>query len=863
MSIITLALLMNLLIETSESFSVVVPGDQIVAHVGSTVILPCWISPPENAEALEISWYRHDQLSNPVLFYQDGKIQDLQEESFRNRSSLTLRYDQSGGLKDGDVSLRLEKLTVQDEGSFYCYVSGNSAYGSQKMVLKVTAVGSAPVLFPQPLDDGRMNISCRSSGWYPEPNITWMSDERKVLRPGGTSGSPGADEMFSVHSWTAVSRSDAQLVSCSMALKTGEFREGRLNIQAIISSDSSDPWKALFFIILLLCALLGLVGLILYKYRHKLTGKKTAKEEGELPPQERKIRKDTNIEELRKHAVQITIDHEHSHPDLMISKDCKVLRDRAGYKYTGEGFPYELCASGAQTFTSGRHYWEVELAVPPNPPKDHWMIGVMKHGNYCSKDRSALTPSNGFWFLCSDGPKGLYMSPVTPITFPLLPRPERLGVLLDYDDSQLSFYNVKERKHLLTMSSRFTGSVIAPLFNPGVGDISPLTIIDCPEPVESPVESSQPLLTNPGAGDQSLIIDCPKPVESPVESSQPLLTNPEAGDQSLNKNMDCPEPVESPAESSQPLLTNPGVGDQSLYKNMDRPEPVESPVESSQPLLTNPGVGYQSLNKNMDRPEPVESPVESSQPLLTNPEAGDQSLNKNMDCPEPVESPGESSQPLLTNPGVGDQSLNKNMDCPEPVESPVESSQPLLTNRGVGDQSLNNNIDCPEPVESPVESSQPLLTNPGAGDQSLNNNIDCPEPVESPVESSQPLLTNPGAGDQSLIIDCPEPVESPVESSQPLLTNPGAGDQSLIIDCPEPVESPVESSQPLLTNPEAGDQSLNNNIDCPEPVESPVESSQPLLTNPGVGDQSLNKNMDCPEPVESRAESSQPLLGNS
>ncbi|XP_067301351.1 E3 ubiquitin-protein ligase TRIM39-like [Pseudorasbora parva] len=286
-------------------------------------------------------------------------------------------------------------------------------------------------------------------------------------------------------------------------------------------------------------------------------------------------------------SVQITIDRERSHPDLLISKDCKVLRERTGYIPTGEGFPYELCASGAQTFTSGRHYWEVELAAPPKPPKEelaappNWMIGVMKHGNYRSTDRSAVTPSNGFWFLCSDGPKGFHTNTDPPVKLPVTPRPERLGVLLDYDDGQLSFYNVKERKHLLTMSSRFTGSV-APLFNPGVGDTSVIKIIDCPEPVESPVESSQPLLTNPGAGDQSQIIDCPEPVESPEESSQPLLTNPGVGDQSLIKIIDCPEPVESPEESSQPLLTNPGVGNKSPITIIDRPEPVESPEESSQ-----------------------------------------------------------------------------------------------------------------------------------------------------------------------------------------------------------------------------------------------------------------------------------------
>uniref|UniRef100_A0A671SH49 Ig-like domain-containing protein n=1 Tax=Sinocyclocheilus anshuiensis TaxID=1608454 RepID=A0A671SH49_9TELE len=122
----------------SVSFTVVVPGDPIAAHVGSTVIVPCWISPAENAEALEICWYRHDQFSNPVLLYNHGKLQDVQEEPYRNRSSLALRSDQSGGLNDGDVSLRLEKLRVQDEGSFHCEVSGDRKYDSKVVDLKIT-----------------------------------------------------------------------------------------------------------------------------------------------------------------------------------------------------------------------------------------------------------------------------------------------------------------------------------------------------------------------------------------------------------------------------------------------------------------------------------------------------------------------------------------------------------------------------------------------------------------------------------------------------------------------------------------------------------------------------------------------------
>ncbi|XP_077083483.1 butyrophilin subfamily 1 member A1-like [Siphateles boraxobius] len=390
MSIIIIALLVNLLIETSESFTVVVPRDQIVAHVGSTVTLPCWISPPENAEVLEIRWYRHE-FSNPVLLYQYGKIQDIQEESFRNRSSLTLWSDLSGGLKDGDVSLQLEKTRIQDEGRFHCYVSGESAYDSGEVVLKVT----------DPPD----------------------------------------------------------------------------------SIDPSDLWKALFFTILI-CALLGLVGLILYKYRKKLKGKKPEDQTGG----------EINIEELRKHAVKITIDQHYVSPDLNISKDRRKVRLSKKYKHTGEGFPYKLYAFGAQTFTSGRHYWEVELAQENTPPKNYWLIGVAKDGNFRLKDKS-FTPSNGYWFLCSDGPNGFYISSDPPVSLSLTPRPEQLGVLLDYDRGQLSFYSVKERKHVLTMSTRFTGSV-APLFNPGVGDLSVLAILDCPEPVETPVESSEPLLSN-------------------------------------------------------------------------------------------------------------------------------------------------------------------------------------------------------------------------------------------------------------------------------------------------------------------------------------------------------------------------------
>uniref|UniRef100_A0A8C2J706 B30.2/SPRY domain-containing protein n=1 Tax=Cyprinus carpio TaxID=7962 RepID=A0A8C2J706_CYPCA len=238
---------------------------------------------------------------------------------------------------------------------------------------------------------------------------------------------------------------------------------------------SSGPWKALFFSVLI-CLILGLVGFIIYKYRFKLTGTTWLK-----------VLKDVVfsniIEALRKYAVHFTIDRQHVYPNLRVSQDGKSMKDAPGYNHTREAFPYKLYAFGAQKYSSGRHYWEVELVRSPNPPKNYWIIGVMKHENVGAKSKPALIPSNGCWFLCSEGQNGFYTSTDQSVKLPLTPRPERLGVLLDYDEGQLSFYNVTERKHLLTISCRFSGSVV-PLFNPGAGDQSPITILHCPKPVE-------------------------------------------------------------------------------------------------------------------------------------------------------------------------------------------------------------------------------------------------------------------------------------------------------------------------------------------------------------------------------------------
>uniref|UniRef100_A0A673KBJ6 B30.2/SPRY domain-containing protein n=1 Tax=Sinocyclocheilus rhinocerous TaxID=307959 RepID=A0A673KBJ6_9TELE len=528
---------------------------------GSTVIVPCWISPPENAEALEIRWYRHDQFSNPVLLYNHGKLQDVQEEPYRNRTSLALRSDQSEDIQNHNIIRQCFKQYTYYPACSFC-VRRRSEHLS---LLLSSALGSAPVLFPKPLDDGRVNISCRSRGWYPEPSVSWTSDDGRAFRPGGSSHSRGADEMFSVHTrvYTGV-----PLVERSVAMQlcpdTASTQQGKpclpsrvCRYSSALSGDAfvayGEAASALHATALLqvlqakalralhegghdpevlkelrtatvlalqatkvtACSLGRAMSTLVVQERHLwlcLADMRDADKFGSsrfqcprpassatqsrMWPSSSRLHRSRLRRSDMSCPVEITIDREHSHPDLKVSKDCKTVRDSEDYQHTGEGFPFQLCAFGAQRFTSGRHYWEVELAHSPNPPKNFWIIGVVKHGHFTARDRSALTPSNGFWFLCSDGPHGFYTNTEPSIRFSLTPRPERLGVLFDYDDGLLSFYNVKESTHLLTISSRFSESVV-PLFNPGAGDPSPLRILDCPKPAElTPEEDDARLIFN-------------------------------------------------------------------------------------------------------------------------------------------------------------------------------------------------------------------------------------------------------------------------------------------------------------------------------------------------------------------------------
>ncbi|XP_069507967.1 zinc-binding protein A33-like isoform X1 [Ambystoma mexicanum] len=170
----------------------------------------------------------------------------------------------------------------------------------------------------------------------------------------------------------------------------------------------------------------------------------------------------------------LTMDAATAHPELLVSEDCTRVRwgsaEHPGAVRPEKGF-HTIFALGETGYNSGRHYWEVEVGK-----KASWTVGVASE-LIGRKEGVELKEGNGVWaiwlrngFIYRASPK------------PLIPRakPQKLGVYLDYEGGQVSFYNADDMSHLYTFSSTFVGKLF-PFFDPGfsyLGDNGdPLRII--------------------------------------------------------------------------------------------------------------------------------------------------------------------------------------------------------------------------------------------------------------------------------------------------------------------------------------------------------------------------------------------------
>lgn len=160
--------------------------------------------------------------------------------------------------------------------------------------------------------------------------------------------------------------------------------------------------------------------------------------------------------------VDVILDPETAHPDLTVSEDRKSVR-RGSKKLllslfdNPKRFNSTPVVLGTSGFFSGRHYWEVQVGDKPE-----WGLGLCREAA-ARKGSVLFSPNNGYWVLrLQNG--GIYEAltvPISPLTLSV--RPRRIGIFLDYEAGEISFYNVSDHSHIYTFTDRFSGN-LRPLF---------------------------------------------------------------------------------------------------------------------------------------------------------------------------------------------------------------------------------------------------------------------------------------------------------------------------------------------------------------------------------------------------------------
>ncbi|XP_078496451.1 E3 ubiquitin-protein ligase TRIM39-like [Lissotriton helveticus] len=141
---------------------------------------------------------------------------------------------------------------------------------------------------------------------------------------------------------------------------------------------------------------------------------------------------------VKSYKVMVTLDPDTAHPGLLLSEGGRRVRGTDTAQRlpdTPKRFTYRPCVLGSEGFTSGRHYWEVELLKEGRA----WRVGVAAE-SVNRKGDFPWCPEGGVWAV--GWSRGQYLaltSPQTPLS--LLEWPLKLGVYLDYEGGRLSLYN--------------------------------------------------------------------------------------------------------------------------------------------------------------------------------------------------------------------------------------------------------------------------------------------------------------------------------------------------------------------------------------------------------------------------------------
>ncbi|XP_030247647.1 E3 ubiquitin-protein ligase TRIM39-like [Sparus aurata] len=169
----------------------------------------------------------------------------------------------------------------------------------------------------------------------------------------------------------------------------------------------------------------------------------------------------TDLKTAQQFAVDVTLDPDTAHPELLLSGDgeqvCHPKYNDVKKKLpdTPKRFSTALCVVGKQVIFTGRFYFEVQVKG-----KTQWVIGVTNE-SINRKGPLNIEPQNGYWTL-GLGNENEYYAPAHRLYSKS--QTDKVGVFVDYEEGLVLFYDVNAANLIYAFTGCSFTETLLPLF---------------------------------------------------------------------------------------------------------------------------------------------------------------------------------------------------------------------------------------------------------------------------------------------------------------------------------------------------------------------------------------------------------------
>ncbi|XP_074793228.1 butyrophilin subfamily 1 member A1-like isoform X17 [Natator depressus] len=408
-------------IAISGFFDVEAEHDVVTAGIGENAILPCRLITKHLPPSMELQWrkvgpgkdktiyfYLYDQSSPLVNSYpHDDKcaMGYLSPNGVNSREWRRKEYGKKAEVfkgkefGKGNISLKLNNIQVEDEGKYVCSATANSFH--RKIIIDILVIAQLKEE-KEELQEPMGDLEKRRKELQ-EPMGDLEKRRKELQEPVG----------------------DLEKRLKELQEQMGDLEKRKKELQ----EQMGDLEKRI---------------------------KESQEQMGDLEKRISEMKKELEWRRARNNSDDITLHGVTAHPNLSISEDKKSFTHEAQPQQVPpnpERFDSTICVLGCEGFSSGKHYWEVEVVSSTD-----WDLGVART-SIQRKGKLSLSPKEGFWALGLSGRD--YWAKTDPWTRVMVQKkPKKIGVSFSYQDRQVTFFNVTDMSVLFTFNDcSFSGEV--------------------------------------------------------------------------------------------------------------------------------------------------------------------------------------------------------------------------------------------------------------------------------------------------------------------------------------------------------------------------------------------------------------------